>query len=192
VLALLIVGALPIGFGHTIRTGLSWYVFHKDDLTAVITDSWAVLGTVAATVALGHAVWRRNWGRALEWLWAALGLWSLTTAVAGGWALVSAHQRWWAYPWFVGWGGVGFAFLILAANAGEAADRKQKRQDRLREREDARRLAAENARPRRDGLARLRARETPEAGTGPAAGMTQTGSGASADPPSGQPGDVDR
>src|SRR5262245_60390162 len=28
-LALLIVGALPFGFGHTIRTGLSWYVFHK-------------------------------------------------------------------------------------------------------------------------------------------------------------------
>jgi hypothetical protein len=32
VLTLLIWGALAVGFGHTIQTGLSWFAIHGDDL----------------------------------------------------------------------------------------------------------------------------------------------------------------
>lgn len=124
-------------------------------------------GQSTAADFIGRA-WRRDWGRALTWLWLAPGLWSFTTAAAGGWALVSAHQRWWAYPWVIGWAGAGLTFLILAGKAGEAADREQKLRDLQREREDARRLGAENARRRRQRLASQRAGKDSSAGTGSA------------------------
>lgn len=129
VLALLIVGALPVGFGHPIRTGLSWYAVHGDDLRdnldAVIADSLIIVAAVAETVALGRAVRRRNWGRALACMWAFLCFWSLTTASAGGWAISRSHQWWWVYPWGLGWFIVAIVFASLAVKAEEVDDRKQ-------------------------------------------------------------------
>jgi hypothetical protein len=170
VLALLIVGALQVGFGRTFNTGLSWWTIHGSDfedyLYQVAQDSIVAVGAVVTTALLGRAIWRRDWGRALMWLWTALALWSLTNASAGAWVIYRSHPWWWAYPWFFGWVGVAITFGVLAANAKEAeeaADRKQKRQDRQPEREDA------------------------HSGSGDETSMTQPGSGMSAAPLYGRP-----
>jgi len=175
VLALLVVGALQVGFGRTFNTGLSWWTIHGSDfedyLSQVVQDSIVAVGAVVTTVLLGRAIWRRDWGRALMWLWTALALWSLTNASAGAWVIYRSHRPWWVYPWFLGWVGVAITFGVLAANAKEAeeaADRKQKRQDRQPEREDARN------------------------GSGDETSMMQPGSGASAAPLDGQPEGVGR
>jgi hypothetical protein len=138
VLALLIVGALSIGPGHIIRVGLDWYAVNHDKVSALLTYIWYGVLIVAATVAVGHAAWRRDWGRALEWSWAVLGLWSAAIGLGGGLALIGSH-RWWGYLWFLGGVVVTTAFGVQWAKAGEAADRKHKRQDR-----------AEHARLRRE------------------------------------------
>jgi hypothetical protein len=165
VLVILVLGALPIGTGHTIRTGLDWYRFHSGDVQAVVADSWIVVGALAMAVAFTHAIWRRDWGRVLARFWGLLAFWSIATAVAGGWALVSAHHRWWAYPWFFGWTVVGLAFVWLWLKADETEARKQKELELTHEREEARQHGAEQARGRRERLGRQRLRSAGAAGS---------------------------